>query len=356
MSPSHVDELVGKPSRWLAEPGAESDLVLSTRVRLARNLKDVPFTQRAADEEMGVVVSRVVTACQSSPELGGGVFLPMAELGELDRQFLAERHLISREMVTESRPAGLYLTRGERGTVMVNEEDHLRITSVVPGLELDAAWNEVRAIEEQLDSALEFAYSEDLGYLTACPTNVGTGMRLSVFLHLPSLVLTKKIRQVLRGISQVGLAVRGFYGEGSEILGNFFQVSNQQTLGLSERETIDNLEKVTRQVMEAEIRARRVLLKEARLQIEDKIFRALGTLQSARMLTATEVINLVSAVRFGVALGIGVPVDLMALNQLLVLTQPAHLTKVAGREMSETERNAFRADLVRERLTPGRKG
>ncbi len=177
MSASHVDELVGKPSRWLAEPGAESDLVLSTRVRLARNLKNIPFTQRAADEEMGVVVSRVVTACQSSAELGGGVFLPMAELGELDRQFLAERHLISREMVTESRPAGLYLTKGEHGTVMVNEEDHLRITSVVPGLELDAAWNEVRAIEEQLDAALEFAYSDDLGYLTACPTNVGTGMR-----------------------------------------------------------------------------------------------------------------------------------------------------------------------------------
>ncbi len=350
MSASAVDDLVGKPNRWLAEAGTESDLVLSTRVRLARNLREMPFTQRAAEEEMGVVVSRVVTACQSSSAIGGGVFLAMAELDELDRQFLAERHLISREMVTESRPAGLYLTKDERGTVMVNEEDHLRIATVVPGLELDAAWDEVRAIEEELDSALEFAYSDELGYLTACPTNVGTGMRLSVFLHLPSLVLTKKIRQVLRGIGQVGLAVRGFYGEGSEILGNFFQVSNQQTLGLSERETIDNLEKVTRQVMEAETRARRILLKEALLQIEDKVFRAYGTLEHARMLTATEVINLVSAVRFGVALGISVPVKLEALNQLLVLTQPAHLQKMSGREMSEAERNAYRADLVRGRL------
>jgi protein arginine kinase len=171
---------------------------------------------------------------------------------------------------------------------------------------------------------------------------------------LPSLVLTKKVRQVLRGINHVGLAVRGFYGEGSEILGNFFQISNQNTLGISEPETIENLEKVTRQVVDAEVRARRVLLKEARLQIEDKIFRAYGTLTSARLLTAHEVINLVSAVRFGVALGIGVDVDLGTLNELLVLTQPAHLQKMGAREMTEPERNVYRASLVRERLEAAR--
>jgi len=350
MSSSAVDALVGRPSRWLVEQGPAADLVLSTRVRLARNLRELPFTQRAAEEQMGAVVSRVVSACESSPSLAGGTFLSMAELGELDRQFLAERHLISREMVTEVRPSGLYLAAGESAAVMVNEEDHLRLTAVASGLELDEAWKQVQAVEEELDSGLEFAYSEDLGYLTACPTNVGTGMRVSVFIHLPSLVLTKKVRQVLRGINQVGLAVRGFYGEGSEILGNFFQISNQNTLGLTERETIDNLEKVTRQVMEAESRARRVLLKEAHLQIEDKVFRAYGTLTNARVMTAHEVINLVSAVRFGVALGIAVEIDLGTLNELLVLTQPAHLQKVAGREMTESERNVVRADLVRERL------
>jgi protein arginine kinase len=350
MSSSAIDGLVGKPSRWLVEQGPAADLVLSTRVRLARNLRDLPFTQRAAEEQMGAVVSRVVSACESSPSLAGGTFLSMAELGELDRQFLAERHLISREMVSEVRPAGLYLAASEGASVMVNEEDHLRLTAVASGLELDEVWNQVQSVEEELDGGLEFAYSEDLGYLTACPTNVGTGMRVSIFIHLPSLVLTKKVRQVLRGINQVGLAVRGFYGEGSEILGNFFQISNQNTLGLTERETIDNLEKVTRQVMEAETRARRVLLKEAHLQIEDKVFRAYGTLTNARVLTAHEVINLVSAVRFGVALGIGVEIDLGTLNELLVLTQPAHLQKVAGREMTESERNVLRADLVRERL------
>jgi len=347
MSSAGLNQLVDKPSRWLSEAGPNADLVLSTRVRLARNLRDIPFTQRAAEEEMGIVVSRVVSACQSSPSLAGGDFLAMGELTELDRQFLAERHLISREMVSEVRPAGLFLAAGEGATVMVNEEDHLRLTTVVAGFEIDRAWEAVRRVEEELDSALEFAYSEELGYLTA-----------SVFVHLPSLVLTKRIRQVLRGISQVGLAVRGFYGEGSEILGNFFQISNQTTLGLSERETIENLEKVTRQVLEAEVRARRVLLKEAHLQIEDKVFRAYGTLSHARVISAHEVINLVSAVRFGVALGIGPEADLTTLNQLLVMTQPAHLQKLGKREMTEAERNVFRATLVRERLaephpTPG---
>lgn len=355
MSRAAVKALVGKPSRWLVEQGPAADLVLSTRVRLARNLRDLPFTQRAAEDQMGAVVSRVVSACESSASLSGGAFLGMADLGELDRQFLAERHLISREMVSEMRPAGLYLASGENITVMVNEEDHLRLTAVASGLELDQAWAKVQEVEEELDGGLEFAYSEDLGYLTACPTNVGTGMRVSVFIHLPSLVLTKKVRQVLRGINHVGLAVRGFYGEGSEILGNFFQISNQNTLGLSERETIENLEKVTRQVMEAEIRARRILLKEARLQIEDKVHRAYGTLTHARMLTAHEVINLVSAVRFGVALGIEVEADLGTLNELLVLTQPAHLQQTAGREMAEPERNTYRADLVRERLAAARR-
>jgi len=356
MSPLGLDQLVSKPSRWLAEAGPNADLVLSTRVRLARNLRDLPFTQRAAEEEMGIVVSRVVSACQSSPSLAGGDFLAMGDLSELDRQFLAERHLISREMVSEVRPSGLFLATGEGATVMVNEEDHLRLTTVVAGFEIDSAWEAVRRVEEELDSALEFAYSDELGYLTACPTNVGTGMRVSVFVHLPSLVLTKRIRQVLRGISQVGLAVRGFYGEGSEILGNFFQISNQTTLGLSERETIENLEKVTRQVLEAEVRARRVLLKEAHLQIEDKIFRAYGTLSHARVISAHEVINLVSAVRFGVALGIGPKADLTTLNQLLVLTQPAHLQKLGRREMTEAERNVYRATLVRERLAEAHPG
>jgi protein arginine kinase len=349
--PSEVlQRLIGQPSGWLAGRGAEADLVLSTRVRLARNLADVPFTGRADDGVLRSTVSRVVAACESSQELAGGTFLPIVELAELDRQFLAERHLISREMLSLERPAGLYLVGDEQASVMINEEDHIRMQAVVSGLDPAGGWDAVRRAEEELDSALDFAFSEDLGYLTACPTNVGTGMRVSVFVHLPSLVLTKKIRQVLRAVSQVGFAVRGFYGEGSEILGNFFQISNQNTLGQSESDLLASLEKVARQVIDAEQRARGLLLRDARLQLEDKVYRAFGVLTHARVLPAQEMINLTSAVRFGVAIGVDVDVDLGALNELLVLTQPAHLQKLAGREMIEEERSEFRAQVVRERL------
>ncbi len=330
-----LDGLVGKPSHWLTAEGGEADLVLSTRVRLARNLADHHFAQRADDQALRSIVSRVVSACESSAELRGGSFLPISELEELDRQFLAERHLISREMMALERPGGLYLSSDERTSVMINEEDHLRLQAVVSGLDTDAAWERVRSAEEDLDGSLDLAFSDELGYLTACPTNVGTGMRVSVFMHLPSLVLTKKIRQVLRGVSQVGLAVRGFYGEGSEILGNFFQISNQNTLGHAESEILTDLEKVVRQVIDAEQRARGLLVRDARLQIEDKVFRAHGVLRNARMLTAQEMINLTSAVRFGVAIGVCREVSLATLNELLVLTQPAHLQKLAGRTMIE---------------------
>ena len=350
-SRSVFEQLIDQPSAWLDGRGDEADLVLSTRVRLARNLADVPFTQRAEEDQLKHAVSHIVSACESSESLAGGTFLPMGDLGAGDRQFLAERHLISREMTAQEGPSGLYLAGDDSASLMVNEEDHLRLQGVVSGLDLDTAWQRVRQSEEELDCALDFAFSEELGYLTACPTNVGTGMRASVFMHLPSLVLTKKIRQVLRGVSQVGLAVRGFYGEGSEILGNFFQISNQNTLGADEVDILSNLEKVVRQVIEAEHRARGLLLRDARLQIEDKVFRAFGGLRYARVLPAQEMINLTSAVRFGVAIGVELDVKLATLNELLVVTQPAHLQKLAGKEMDEEDRNVFRADVVRERLS-----
>lgn len=345
-----IEGLVGRPSHWLAGEGHDADLVLSTRVRLARNLADVSFTGQADEATLRSAASRIVSACESSQALGDGSYLPIVEMDETDRQFLAERHLISREMTVLERPGGLYLADGERTSLMINEEDHVRLQAVVSGLDGGAAWERVRQAEEDLDGSLDFAFSEELGYLTACPTNVGTGMRASVFMHLPSLVLSKKIRQVLRGVSQVGLAVRGFYGEGSEILGNFFQISNQNTLGRAEPDILANLEKVVRQVLESEQRARALLLRDARPQIEDKVYRAYGVLRHARVLPAQEMINLTSAVRFGVALGIGLDVGLAVLNELLVLTQPAHLQKLAGKTMEEAERNAFRARIVRERL------
>lgn len=334
--------------RWLDGSGPSSDIVLSTRVRLARNLKDVPFTHRAREEQLAMVYSSAVTAVKNTPALEGTNAIAMRELTPLDRQFLVERHLISNDLADNGRLRGLLLVPDESVSLMVNEEDHLRLQALASGFQLRSAWESVNAIDDDLAEDLDYAFGEDLGYLTACPTNVGTGMRASVLIHLPSLVLTRQIGKVLQGITQVGLAVRGFYGEGSQIMGNFFQISNQTTLGQSERETVDALERVTRQIIEYEQQAREELLKDARVQIEDKVWRAYGALRHSRVLSSQEVVNLSSAVRFGVALRMDGLTDVPTLNEMLIRTQPAHLQLYAGREMEQRERNVVRADYVRQ--------
>jgi len=336
--------------RWLDGSGPASDIVLSTRVRLARNLKEVPFTHRAREEQMAMVYSSVVSAVRKTPALVTSTALQMRELTPLDRQFLVERHLISHDLADNGRLRGLLLVPDESVSAMVNEEDHLRLQALSSGFQLRSAWEAVNAIDDELGQDLDYAFSDDLGYLTACPTNAGTGMRASVLIHLPSLVLTKQIGSVLQGITQVGLAVRGFYGEGSQIMGNFFQISNQTTLGQSERETVESLERVTRQIIDYEQRARDELLKDARVQIEDKIWRAYGTLRHSRVISSQEVINLSSAVRFGVALQMEGLASVQTLNELLIRTQPAHIQLATGREMEQRERNVIRADYVRKLL------
>ena len=336
--------------RWLDGSGPASDVVLSTRVRLARNLKEVPFTHRAREEQLAMVYSSVVSAVRKTPALVSSSALQMRELTPIDRQFLVERHLISHDLADNGRLRGLLLVPDESVSAMVNEEDHLRLQALASGFQLRSAWESVNAIDDELGQDLDYAFSEDLGYLTACPTNAGTGMRASVLIHLPSLVLTKQISRVLQGITQVGLAVRGFYGEGSQIMGNFFQISNQTTLGQSEKETIESLERVTRQIIEYEQRARDELLKDARVQIEDKIWRAYGALKHSRVISSSEVVNLSSAVRFGVALQIEGLASVRTLNELLIRTQPAHIQLAAGQEMEQRERNVIRANYVRSLL------
>jgi protein arginine kinase len=336
--------------RWLDGSGPSSDVVLSTRVRLARNLKEVPFTHRAREEQLAMVYSSVVSAVRKTPALVSSSALQMRELTPLDRQFLVERHLISHDLADNGRLRGLLLVPDESVSAMVNEEDHLRLQALASGFQLRSAWESVNSIDDELGQDLDYAFSEDLGYLTACPTNAGTGMRASVLIHLPSLVLTKQISRVLQGITQVGLAVRGFYGEGSQIMGNFFQISNQTTLGQSEKETIESLERVTRQIIEYEQRARDELLKDARVQIEDKIWRAYGALKHSRVISSSEVVNLSSAVRFGVALQIEGLASVRTLNELLIRTQPAHIQLAAGQEMEQRERNVIRANYVRSLL------
>ena len=348
-----LTDLATSLGSWLDGTGPSADVVLSTRVRLARNLAEVPFTHRAREEQLAMVFSSVVTAARAMPVLKGIDTFPMRDLAPLDRQFLVERHLISNDLADNGRLRGLLVVPGESISAMVNEEDHVRLQSLASGFQLRSAWEMVNAVDDELARSLDYAFNEDLGYLTACPTNAGTGMRASVLIHLPSLVLTKQIGRVLQGIAQVGLAVRGFYGEGSQIMGNFFQISNQTTLGQSEKETIESLERVTRQIIDYEERARDELLKEARVQIEDKIWRAYGALRHSRVISSQEVINLSSAVRFGVALRIDGLANVQTLNELLVRSQPAHVQKAAGREMEQRERNIVRAEYVRKRLEHG---
>ncbi|MFM7230943.1 MAG: protein arginine kinase [bacterium] len=338
------------PAPWLRGTGPHSEMVLSTRIRLARNLADVPFTQRARNEDLMGVLSRVGAAVHSSSVLGGGLLLRMQDCSAIERQVLVERHLVSHELSDGTRPRGIYVAPDDRVSLMINEEDHLRLQTLVPGFQLAEAWGLADVADDELDARLEYAFSEDFGYLTACPTNAGTGLRASVLIHLPALVLLGEIKRVLEAVQQMGLSVRGLYGEHSEIMGNLFQISNQTTLGRSERESIDSLDRVTRQIIETEERSRERMWRDARAQLEDKVWRAYGTLRYCRTIQAKEVINYCSALRLGVALGVEGLCPLRVVNELLVITQPAHLQHAADREMEASDRNLYRAQVVRERL------
>ena len=349
-APRDFADLFANSASWLHGEGPHADMVLSTRIRLARNLRDVPFTHRARDEQLHGVLASVGSATQASRSLAGGLLLKMQECTAIERQVLVERHMVSHELGDGARPRGIYAAPDDRISIMINEEDHLRLQAMTPGFQLAEAWSLADAADDDLDRSLDYAFSDEIGYLTACPTNAGTGLRASILIHLPALVLLEEIQRVLKSIMQVGLNVRGLYGEHSEIMGNLFQISNQTTLGRSERDSIESLERVTRQIIETEERARERMLRDARTQLEDKVWRAYGTLRFCRSIQAKEVINLCSAVRLGVAMGLAGLPPLRVVNELLVLTQPAHLQRQAGTEMTPSERNVHRAQVVRERL------
>jgi protein arginine kinase len=351
MTNKKIDNLIGVGAKWLEATGPFSEIVLSSRVRLARNLAEYPFVHRAKVKDLKEIISKVKTSGEESPHLTDGLWVDVKRLLPVDLRFLVERHLISLEMAADGQSRGLAVGEGEYMSLMVNEEDHMRIQSFASGLQLDRCYDTASELDDMLDSRLSYAFSEKWGFLTACPTNTGTGMRASILIHLPALVLTKDIDKVLRGVNQVGLAVRGFYGEGSEVKGNFFQVSNQTTLGKSEEDIVAGLNKVAKQIIEYERNAREILVQSARLEAEDKIWRAYGILTNARMLSSDELINLCSAVRLGVGLGVIRAVSAKDLNELLILTQPAHLQKMFDAEMEPPERDVKRAEYVRNKLS-----
>ena len=341
---------------WLDADGPFGDVVLSTRVRLARNLETHRFALRADEPERYAILTEVREAADRTSSMGQGTLLTMRRLTEPSRRLLLERHLVSKELIGDggNEPpahAALLLARDDSLAIMVNEEDHLRLQSFISGFRLREAWRRVDELDEEMGGHLRYAYHSEFGYLTSCPTNVGTGLRASVLVHLLALVLTQEIAKVLQGISQVGLTFRGLYGEGSEVVGNFFQISNQTTLGKTEEDLIDHLQKIVQQVVQFEKQARNVLLRDARTVIEDKVWRAYGLLKHARSISFDEVMNLLSGVRLGLGLKLLPGLRVYTLNQIMIFTQSAHLEKLAGNSLSAGEADIYRATYVRRLLS-----
>lgn len=342
-----VEEMAKTPSPWLDGQGRYARSVISSRVRLARNVAGVPFSHRARPEDLERSLSLARETMGQSNTLKTAAFMLMSELSDLDRQFLVERHLISHEHAEDSPTRAIIVGDNEMISIMVNEEDHLRLQSIQSGFQVLEAWRLIDRLDNELDEKIAYAYSYEWGYLSACPTNAGTGLRASVLVHLPALVLTGQIDRIVHSISQMGLAVRGFYGEGSDVMGNLFQISNRTALGTTETDIVQSLEKVVIQVLDYEERAREILLRDARSQIEDKVWRAYGILKYCRRVTSKDVMSFASAVRLGLCLGIVDSMSVAGLNTMTFMSQRAHLQKHLGREMNPAERDTVRADLVR---------
>jgi protein arginine kinase len=346
----NLDSLSHTSGEWLRGTGPESDIVISSRIRLARNLAAFPFTNRASayqKAEIEGLLRERIAKLELDPRLD---YVNVPNLSALDRQFLVERQLISRELAAAEGPRGVALAPRETVSLMVNEEDHLRLQVMRSGFALDEAWQEIDRVDDLLEERVNYAFSEEFGYLTACPTNVGTGMRTSVMLHLPAVEWTKQLEKIFRALQKINLAVRGLYGEGSRASGHFYQISNQVTLGKSETGILSEIREVIPTIITYERQARTAWLRENRQALQDRVSRAYGTLCSATMMTSEETMELLSYVRLGINLGLLDDITIPTVNELFIHTQPAHLQKLTGTALDGEERNAARARYLRNRL------
>ncbi len=345
-----LSELTGTSGEWLRGTGPESDIVISSRIRLARNLANFPFVSRASTDEKTQISDEVRAGIKETARTRPLSFVDLEVLPTLDRQFLMERQLISREQAGGDGNRGVAFAKEENISLMINEEDHLRMQFMRSGLALVETWDEANTVDDALEERLTFAFHPQLGYLTACPTNVGTGLRASVMLHLPALVITKQIEKVFRALHKINLAVRGLYGEGSQASGDFYQISNQVTLGKSEMKTIQDITAVVPQIIQYERQARQALLSEGRETLQDRVARSLGILRAARSISSEETMHHLSNVRLGINLGLIDGLEIPAVNEMFIHTQPAHLQKIEGRELDVPNRNVARATYLRNRL------
>ena len=345
-----IHKFLISPAETAQRHGPHDRIVMSSRVRLARNLKDAAFPGWAKKPERIRVFELIRPAVESLPEMKDAFSEAMDNLSALDKQILVERHLISREHAAKSSGSGLVLNRDETFCVMINEEDHLRMQALRPGLQLRQAWSAIDRLDSELEQKLDYAFNNDLGYLTACPTNLGTGIRVSAMLHLPGLVLAEQINPIIQSVNKLGLAVRGLYGEGTEALGNVFQVSNQMTLGENELTIVERLDKVLSQIIEHEENARQTLMEKKPKVVYNHIGRAYGILANAHSISSKETMNLLSLMRLGVDMGLFPGMERALVDELFILTQPAHLQRQLSDKLTAEERDLIRADMMRERL------
>ncbi len=339
-----LEELVHRHGSWL-EVGVSEGPVISSRIRLARNINDYHFPGWANDEQNHAVWKQAsdLFSHLSQPFIQWD----MSRISNVDREVLFERHLISQEMAERKHDCGVFVTEDESLSIMVNEEDHIRIQSLQAGLNLKRAWEVADRVDDELENRLTYAHSERLGYLTSCPSNVGTGLRASVMLHLPGLVLLEEMEKVVNGISKIGLAVRGMWGEGTEAIGNMFQISNQITLGRREDQIIEHLEQIVLELIEHETNARKRLMNERAAVVEDHVARSFGVLTYSRLMTSGEALNLLSSLRLGLDLGLASHFSRRDLDMLFISTQPAHLQTLEAKSLDPGERDFVRAGMLR---------
>ncbi|WP_066072222.1 protein arginine kinase [Neobacillus soli] len=339
-------------SSWMSEEGPDSDIVLSSRIRLARNFESYKFPTLFSHDEAKMIIANMeeVIAKSDLQRFGQMELLKIEEMQPLQKRVLVEKHLISPHLAEDSPYGAVLLTENEEVSIMINEEDHIRIQCLFPGLQLSEALDAANEIDDWLEDKIHFAFDEKHGYLTSCPTNVGTGLRASVMMHLPGLILTQQINRIIPAINQLGLVVRGIYGEGSEALGNIFQISNQITLGKSEEDIGRDLKGVVSQLISQERSAREALRKTSNIQLEDRVFRSLGVLSNSRIIESKEAARCLSDVRLGIDMGYIEKISKTILNELMILTQPGFLQQYAGGSLRPHERDIRRAALIRERL------
>lgn len=345
-----LNDLINHTSEWLKGSGPNSDIVISSRIRLARNLDKFSFPHWEDKAQGEAVLSTIKECLEKSDDLKRLTFFSLDDLDSVEKQFLVERHLMSLDHAQKRGNKAVAIDSEEVISIMINEEDHIRMQVMQSGFNLFEAWNIINKIDDELAKELHFAFLPDWGYLTACPTNAGTGMRGSVMLHLPALVMSRSIDRVLAAIAKLSFTTRGLYGEGTQATGNFFQISNQISLGPSEQEIIESINGLIRQIIEQENQAREVLLSKNRPLLEDRINRSLGILKSARIITSQETVELLSMVRLGCDLNIFNDIDRRRINELFIITQPAHLQKKENKIISSAERDLKRAELIRDKI------